>query len=199
VPISLRRKVFEALADSSLTTQIRKAPRKAEGVSWVTHRKDGPAGQEVHNRSLGSFFQPVPMAAFWVRFFTSTEREKFTPIHPKNYEFFPLPATIRPPPSPSLHPIFPFSPRAERSYFFSRFLLPSLGSFFQPPNALRLGFVFSNPPPRQSKLALAANPLDSFFHFAQWLRSVASKRKMAPRQIRSEKCAFSSPLSAVDS
>jgi hypothetical protein len=78
VPISLRRKVFEALATSCLTIEIRKVPRKAEGVSWVTHRKDGPAGQEVHNRPLGSFLQPIPMAAFGF-VFANRQRGKNSP------------------------------------------------------------------------------------------------------------------------
>jgi hypothetical protein len=70
------RKVLEPLANGSWTIYNRAEPRK---LRWPF--------------AIGFVFSTPSNAQGWLRFFTSTEREKFTPSHPKNHEYFPLPGT----------------------------------------------------------------------------------------------------------
>ena len=42
---------------------------------------------ELPSTPSGSFFQPLPMARHWLRFFTPAEGQKFTPTNPKNHEY----------------------------------------------------------------------------------------------------------------
>ena len=106
---------------------------------------------ELPSTPSGSFFQPLPMARHWLRFFTPAEGQKFTPTNPKNHEYLTSLAIILIDSKnyPCFRPFFsqflPFATPPKTALNRPSRLAFSV-RFFSRPTACQLGFVFPTPP-----------------------------------------------------